>query len=263
MPKNGDGDSLVSDSLAHASASVSPEAYAATLAATEAHFTSMHQIGVSFLMAWYGLGTHLATVHRRWGDGVIDRLAADVHRDRSYLYRAMQATVCWPTEDDFRVQLDALRRPTLNRLYRLLPMTPDARIAFVEQQMFAVETQAEILKAETPELVEEVESIQSVVRQTQAYLHHHLMDGAMDDYTVWLRAETCIFCGATPCDVAHLPKSRGAGGMQVVPVCAWHHREAHQYGMLEFLRRHPECLEFLLERVGQLYVAYYSRRGLP
>lgn len=67
----------------------------------------------------------------------------------------------------------------------------------------------------------------------------------------WYRHQFCVVpgCDEGPCHVAHV-KSRGAGGTadDAVPMCAAHHGESHQIGILTFQKKHGLDLEALAHK---------------
>jgi hypothetical protein len=60
-----------------------------------------------------------------------------------------------------------------------------------------------------------------------------------DSRIQWMHTFGCCVCGARPIEIAHV-KSRGAGGTadDTVVMCARHHSEQHQVGVLTFQARH-------------------------
>jgi len=63
----------------------------------------------------------------------------------------------------------------------------------------------------------------------------------------WTRMRPCAACHRSPCEVAHILKSRAAGGRpwHCIPLCAECHREQHTIGVVTFAKRHGLDIENL------------------
>ena len=60
-------------------------------------------------------------------------------------------------------------------------------------------------------------------------------------YQTWLREhESCACCGDTELELAHWPRSKGAGApdYDVIPLCREHHQELHDIGVGSFTLKH-------------------------
>ena len=52
----------------------------------------------------------------------------------------------------------------------------------------------------------------------------------------------CAVCGDTEIEIAHFPRSKGAGAgdLDVIPLCTEHHREQHDSGVQTFAGKYIE-----------------------
>lgn len=224
------------------------------------------------LFQFHVIGLRLLNVETEYGEGTIDRLATDVGRDPSFLYRARQLAQLFPDpvaleQDMEERRLKGVRPSIAYYLSWVIPERARFRLENLERRAMQLEADAEEVKAGLPEGEQgEVEGIVGIVQETRQSLHAHLDEGAMDAYVTWLKSQPCIFCGSTPCDAAHLPKAKSIGGDRVTAVCHTCHMRSHQVGLRRFLFEEEgseERLARLLTMVGDLFVAVYSRRGVP
>ncbi len=227
------------------------------------------------LMAFYEMGSVLCNAVTVYGENTLGRIASDLQEDRSTISRARQLAAMFPSRSDFEADVIASEKrgvsPSIAYYIRqVVPKRPP--VEQLEARAMSLDAEAERLKALMPEAAGEIESIQAMVRQANHDITAHTDRGAADDYREWIQREKCVFCGWTPCDPAHLPRSKGAGGTKVIPVCHHHHIEViHQGGMAKFLgiedapddiqAEAVEKVNCLLDRLADLYVATYSRRS--
>lgn len=236
------------------------------------YLAGVHEAAELFITAIYDLGVLLSSVETTYGEGTIHRLATDVNRSESYLYKAKAFAEAWTAEAlsaDMAMLRAQGRIPSLSYYWRQLSAPGQYAVESLERRAMILDADCEEVKAtfvETPAIVEAVESIQVIVQETNRDLHDRVAEGVQDAYRNWLRQQPCIFCQSSPCDVAHLPISKGAGGLRVLPVCHEEHMLLHQVGLATFLGMDlvsVERVERLLILMADLFLACYSRRNLP
>mgnify|MGYP001594694507 CR=1 FL=1 len=221
-----------------------------------------------YVCAVHEFGLLLLPVETQYGDNTMGKLAARLNCSLTFLYRAKDFAEVFPTVallDIDIAQKEAEGRPIYIRDYYLNGRRGrgEARRELVEAKIEEAMEAVERLKATTPEVpLEEVESLEVIAQETKWDLHAHVDEGAEDMYRGWLRQQPCLFCGYSPCDCAHLPQSRGAGGTILVPTCHQCHMEIHQRGFSKFLVNDPSRLDSWLRWTAAAALAVYSRRSL-
>ena len=226
--------------------------------------------GIEYVYAVHDFGLLLLPIASRYGEATMTQVAVALQRPVRFLYRARGFAEAFPTREALAADIAQKHEhgePVFLRDYYLNRIAGKAEVRheLVEAKLMEVVEAIETLKATTPEVpAEEVLSLEVIAQETIRDLREHVDTGAEDDYTAWLRSQACIFCQNSPCDVAHLPTSRGAGGWHTLPVCGSEHRRIHQVGLATFLGMDlvgVERVERLLVQMAKLYLACYSRRG--
>ena len=227
-----------------------------------------HQVGMVILEYIEAHPTAVVTA-------VIQSFAVDLHRATSWtdFYNCYRFARLFPSAE----QLDGFLRAVKEDGYEpswwwirqnYLPEKSEEekradKDADLRKEVAKYQRKAERLEEEGEELKqklagtdveEELESVLFKVRETEEEAERMGRDDAsgtdsvsfrMAAYRLWVRDhEGCAICGDTEIELAHFPRTEGAGGrgFDVIPLCRTHHQEQHDTGIRTFTAEHLEEL---------------------
>lgn len=227
-------------------------------------------------------------------DQTIRQIAADIGRPNSYadLYLCIKLAREYPSPGAVKKLYNALytqrgfppswrfvcdqklRGRESDALRRAVEMDrQEERLERIESTLARVDEELEGIQQKAAEggITEQADSLRTKLIEVKETLHQvgemtpkDVSEEARANraklYHDWIRKnEACCICGDDNLEIAHFPRSRGAGGsdFDVLPLCREHHQEMHDDGVDTFLVGHLEevyqCLCSILPiRIGIL-----------